>query len=54
MHSIRYWLPEVVLYVVEPEAGHDRGVGVDEVAAVLAVVVASKACVGTGDEISAT
>jgi len=39
-----------VLYVVAPEPGHDKGAGVDELAAVttvLAVVVASRACVGT-------
>jgi len=56
MHSIRYELPDVVLYVLEPEPGQDNGDGVDEVAAVevLAVVVASSACDGTGDEMSAT
>ena len=57
IHSIRYSLPDVVLYVVEPELGHDNGVGDGELAAVttvLAVVVASRACVGTLAGISAT
>lgn len=54
MHSMRYELPEVVLYVLEPDPGHDRGVGVDEAVAVLAVVEATRACVDTGDEMSAT
>jgi len=42
--------------MLEPEPGQDKAVGVNEVAAVevLAVVVASSACVGTGDEMSAT
>jgi len=42
--------------MLEPEPGHDNGDGLNEVAAVevLAVVVASSACVGTLAGISAT